>query len=266
MHYVKVKRERIGNCNMCGKVAPLTWDHVPPQGGIELTTVQMQSVYQFLTGTTQGFNVLESQNGVKFRTICQQCNETMGSKYDTVINSFAITVGRYLKTLLTLPTVLSHSTRPAALIRGILGHLVAAKVQPDQVPFDKIVARLVLDESKPIPDDIFIYYWLYPYDCTLTIRDIFITYLPLGVQGYFHCHLIKYFPIAYLVTDRPYFQPLAELTKYRDLSLHDEVAIPIDLRSVRPLNWPETTDDGQVILGGQGLESSVFAVRKRGRP
>jgi hypothetical protein len=265
MHYVKYKRDPSGRCNICGNEGPLTWDHVPPQGGIELKPVEMRSVFQSLTGQTEGFRTLESQNGVKYRTICKRCNETLGTKYDTVINSFAITVGRYLRTLLTLPPIVSHTTRPGALIRGILGHLLAAKAEPDEVPFDKIVAPLVFDETKPIPNDILIYYWLYPYDCSVSLRDFFISYIPLGDKGYYHCHVIKYFPIAYLITDRPFHQPLPELTKYRYLSPHEEAAIPIDLKSVRAPNWPETTDNGQVILGGQSMMNSIFATPKKKR-
>ncbi|HUI31801.1 MAG TPA: hypothetical protein VLX91_16450 [Candidatus Acidoferrales bacterium] len=225
----------------------------------------MRSIFQLLTGATEGYKFVESQNGAKYRTICKQCNEIMGSKYDTVINSFAISVGKYLRTALTLPPVLNHPTRPGALIRGILGHLIAVKVQHDQVAFDKNVAPAVLDESSPLPDDVFVYYWLYPYETSIVIRDLFISYVPLGVKGFFLCHLLKYFPVAYLVTDKPFFRSLPELTNYRALSPRDEVAIPIYLKSVMPLNWPETTDDCHVLLGGESLQNSVFAVPKRGK-
>ena len=42
--YRKFKRRRIGPCNICGVVGPLSWDHVPPKGGIELEPVEIDRV------------------------------------------------------------------------------------------------------------------------------------------------------------------------------------------------------------------------------
>jgi len=262
MHYIKVRREPIGACNICGISGPLTWDHVPPKGGIELAPVHMKSIFQNLTGTFEGFKTLESQNGVKYRTICKPCNEKMGQKYDPVINSFALSVGRYLKTLLTLPTVINHTTKPAALIRGLLGHLIAAKVQHDEVIFDKQVAPLVFNESKSIPDNIHIFYWIFPYDFSCTLRDMAITQLTDPKKAIHFCHVIKYFPIGYLISDQPSYEGLDELTKYKNLKTQEETAIPIRLKPIRPSNWPEMVDDTRIIFGGQALSNSIFATRK----
>ncbi len=262
MYYVEIKRKREGVCNICGKTESLTWDHVPPKGGIELTSMQMQSVFSILAGNQKDVKYTESQNGVKYRTICKICNETMGRLYDTTINEFAISVGRYLKSQLTLPPIIYHKTRPAALIRGVLGHLIASKIERDEALFDKRMAPLIFDSTKQIPSDIHIYYWIFPYGCSVTIRDMAIHLIFGPPKNIFFCHFIKYFPIAYMVSDKSPYKGVDELTQFREASLEDEIAIPIRLNDIKPANWPEMVDDTKIIIGGQSMANSIFATRK----
>ena len=99
--YLKVKREKTSYCNICGNMDSLTWDHVPPQVGIEVTPLEQKTILQHLVsdGSNKKYHI--SQNGLKFRTLCKKCNnELLGKKYDPILNEFAIGVGRYIKTKL----------------------------------------------------------------------------------------------------------------------------------------------------------------------
>ena len=129
MHYLKLKRDKNGTCNICHGQGPLSWDHVPPKGGIQCTSVQIRSIFSVLTGETRDFKPTYSQNGLKYRTICKPCNETIGHKYDSALNEFSLSVGKYLGTSLTLPPTIQHPTKPAALIRSVLAHILAAKIK-----------------------------------------------------------------------------------------------------------------------------------------
>lgn len=142
MYYSTIKRGKTGTCNLCLEEKALSWDHVPPKGGINLTPVEIDTVFQVFAGDASTRMVRESQNGVKFRTICSDCNSLLGFRYDPIINDFAITVGRYLNSNLHFPEIISHRTRPAALMRGLLGHLIAAKNEIDKVKFDIQVSLL----------------------------------------------------------------------------------------------------------------------------
>ena len=97
MHYAKSKREKISVCNLCREVKALSWDHVPPKGGIDIGPVEMETVFEIMTGDRDKPKLSESQNGVKYRTICSDCNSLLGREYDPTINDFAKSVGRYLK-------------------------------------------------------------------------------------------------------------------------------------------------------------------------
>ena len=111
MHYVKLKRGSVDHCNICRNQTTLSWDHVPPQSGIELTPVEQTTILHLLTAKKNEELYSISQNGVKFRTICTYCNNTLlGLRYDPVLNEFAIGVGRFLKTTLEMPSIIKYET------------------------------------------------------------------------------------------------------------------------------------------------------------
>lgn len=266
MYYAKpkTKREKVGRCNICTQEKSLSWDHVPPKGGIELTAVEMETVFQVFTHEPGKRQLQESQQGVKFRTICAECNSLLGHKYDPVLNDFSISVGRYLKSVLTFPSIINLRTRPGALMRGLLGHLIAAKTDFDETVFDEQVREYFFDEWKSVPTGIHLFYWLYPYIQTVIMRDFAMP----AVRGNFGrgagvFHTLKYFPIAYLVTNLSKYEGLFELTQYRNLGSDDETEIPIQLNRIEHPFWPEMVDDGNILLGSKSGASSVSARPRR---
>lgn len=268
MHYAKSKRDKRSICNLCRDVKDLSWDHVPPKGGVELTTVQMQTILNLMTTDQEKPALRESQCGMKFRTICSDCNSYLGSEFDPVINDFAISIGQYLQSNLTPPDKVSHKTKPQRLMKAILGHLVAAKVDIEDTLFDRQAREYVLDISATLPEGINIFYWMYLHDCSITIRD-FVMFTPRGTfQEPAIFQTLKYFPVAYLCCDKPEYASLDCLSWYREAGIDDEIEIPIDLRRVEHSCWPETPsdEDNNVFFGGQSASNSVHATPRRRLP
>jgi len=262
MYYVKTKREKVGKCNICTKIKPLSWDHVPPKGGISLSTMEMENLFHVFTRKKETRKIRESQNGIKFRTICKECNEFFGVNYDTVVNDFSISVGRYLKTQIFLPPMLHHKTKPARLIRGILGHLLAAKAEFDDVIFDQQVRDFIFDLNAAIPENIHLFYWVYPYDCTIILRDFGMPAVRGSFKDIGFFQTLKSFPVAYLVSDQLQYEKLFELTKYRNCGIDEEIEIPIQLNRVEHHYWPEMVDRGNLLFGGQAVAGSITAIPK----
>jgi hypothetical protein len=114
------------------------------------------------------------------------------------MNNFAIEIGRYLNSGLPLPRIVNHPVKIQRLLKALLGHLLAAKVDIENTHFDQLAREYVLDASAPLPEAIHVFYWLYPYDCSVTIRD-FGMFTPRGTfnePAVFQT--LKYFPLAYL--------------------------------------------------------------------
>jgi len=202
----------------------------------------------------------ESQNGVKYRTICKECNEYLGQNFDPTLNEFAQSVTTYLRTTIHLPKTVHHKTKPKRLIKAVLGHLVAAKADLEDTAFDRAAREYVLDASGELPRDIHIFYWPYPYLCSITIRD-FAMFVPRGTfnePAMFQT--MKYFPIAYLVCSKPSYSGLNSLSMYQDSSLDEEIEIPIPLDRVEDAQWPEAPHGkNNVFFGGQSAVDAIVA-------
>jgi hypothetical protein len=127
------------------------------------------------------------------------------------------------------------------------------------VKFDHAMRKIVFDDDKLIPDDLNIFYWIYPFEQSVVIRDSLMPSQRGNFNNFSLFHSLKYFPIAYLVSDSKSYENLPELTKYCTKELDGENEIPIYLDRVERPEWPEIVDDGNIFMGGQSMESSLIA-------
>lgn len=258
MPYNKIKKSRIDICNICLLKKPLSWDHVPPKGGITLSSVEIKNIFDSLGGRIDPqFDI--SQNGVKYRTICSDCNSKIGSEFDPILNKLNSTISLFLKSTLVLPKVTYLKTKPIRLIKSILGHLVAAKVNIDDVVLDKQIRNFIFNDEATIPPEINIFYWIYPYDNIIIMRDFATLSKPGDKSSFSFCHLLKYFPVAFMVTTSSEFRNLESLTKYRDLSIDEEVEIKVNLNLIKEWNWPEKVDKNNMIFLSETTQKGIIA-------
>ena len=215
--YIKNKRDKVGICNICLKEKKLSWDHVPPKGSVEITEVEIENIFNKITSSNNKRQYKLSQNGLKFRTICKKCNEKIGELYDPGINEFSKGVGSYLKSNLYLPPKIYYKAKPIKIIRGVLAHLLSAKIEVDEVNIDKTIRDFIFDLKKPIPTNLHVFYWTYPYENTEILRDFGMPRLRGQWGTYTLFNTIKFFPIAYLITDIPNYESLPELTVFNHL-------------------------------------------------
>ncbi len=232
----------------------LSWDHVPPKGGIEVTKIQIEPLYKQLADKKRNFTI--SQNGLKYRTICQDCNSLLGSNYDPVLNDFSINIGRHLGSKLHLPENINHLTSPAALLRGILGHLLATRVEDSETVFEEKMRTFLLNENESLSEDIHVFYWIFPYECTIVSRDFIMPAIRGNYKKFGYFNILKFFPIAYLITDLEKYENLNELTQFRNLKNNDTDEIAVNLKDIKNPRWPESiTPENIVLLGEEGMKS-----------
>jgi hypothetical protein len=258
-HYVKVKRDKKDICNICKSKALLTWDHVPPQRGIDITPVEQETILERLTASKDDRQYLISQNGVKYRTICKDCNDRLGRQYDPIMNDFARGIGRFLHATLHLPEIIQYETKPNRLIRAICGHLLAAKGELENTKVDEVMRNFIFDEASDFPNGLKILYWVYPYSYIVLIRDIVMPAIRGNFDRYGFFSIIKYFPIGYILCDLDGYEGLNDLSFYFTSNLDELASIPIPLKQIRHPQWPEIVDDGNIVAGGRSVKSSIFA-------
>lgn len=251
-----------GPCAICGIPADLTLDHVPPKGATRITAVEMRDLTARLSmDGTQGRCEL-SQDGVKFRTICPRCNnERLGAGADLELVKLCNHADTVLRSSLVLPPSFAAEVRPMRVLRAVAGHLLATEVgRRPAGPFERGMADFFLDTRLPPPRELECFYWPYPYNDQVIIRDVGLTRLGHGKAPLIF-KLLKFYPLAFMLTwqrDASAWNfRMPDLAAFRRLSNDDVAFVPIDLRAVPAQRWPEApTDDSAVMYAGKPLHAT----------
>ncbi len=256
MRYVKHKREKVGECTICRGVGELTWDHIPPQVAGNVDPVMLVSAMTAISGHAQEDRPLISQNGYKIRSICKACNETIGQEYDPTIGALCASITRYLESPLTLPSAASFDTVPARLLRGLLAHILSAKLSPTTGIVDQDIREYLADHTRSLNPVWHLYYWLYPHASISILRDFAMMVPTRSGREVAFCSVMKFPPIAMLLTDAKQFYDLPDLCTFSHFGIDDPGRVHMSFATVRPVDWPEGTDhSGFIVTGDSGTKS-----------
>lgn len=254
------KKDKV--CNICQKEKELSVDHVPPQSCPPAKSrVTSKLLYKMIGDTS--FRPRQDQSGVTFKTICSDCNNLLGSRYDWALGELARTIESFVESNLSLLDFFEVECQPNAVIRSILGHLLAAKTETDEVIIDGLIRPSVIDPSIPIHDDIHMLYWVYPYEETVILRDFCMPEVRGRFQDFGFFNLIKFYPLAFLVTHQlSSYEALSSLHQFNQLLPSEKRNVQINLRSTRHSRFPEECSDDNFLALGRTARDSVHSVPK----
>lgn len=233
-YYEKKKRKnKVDNCNICGNVLPLTWDHVPPKFCFNDGTVKYNSMMGF---HNQKYKKTISQNGIKFRTICDDCNNRLlGAEYDREYKKLVECLyNLYITPGETAQYVIIQGLKINRIARAIVGHLLAAREDYFVGGIENELRKFVLDKKALPPTELKLLYYTYIYNTVMIIRDIVPT--KFGNQDYKipSCFMscLNTFPMAFiLASDCKDDCGLYDMFELCTENIDEEIDIKIDLLS-----------------------------------
>ena len=247
-------------CNICEQKRNLTDDHIPPRCCGNDKAIVARRIYaeELIARQVDA----KSNNGLKWRTLCRQCNGDLIGRWDPALGEFTKQTEAIISPSLALPQRLNMNIRGGAVLRSLLGHVVAAKTQGDAVPLDAKIRDYLLDRAALDPK-IGVYCWLYPYRPIVVARDF--TWVEVEGEGGASPGLatvIKFYPLAVLVLDASvkgqsnsnYMTPLHPFAG-TDENL--ETAIEILRQPIFHPGWPERAMGNHLVLGGRTYVDSV---------
>jgi hypothetical protein len=255
---VKFKADKEGYCNICGKPSQLTRDHIPPQGCVEPTPVELRTLTQYLSEPSEKPTI--SQSGLNIFSICGHCNNTLlGTEYDPELIEVSKQVASMVRVQrelgLSLPEKIDLSVKPQRLIRSVVGHILAGKLPipgkpPISAPFPDALRNYFNNPSSNIPDKLEVYYWVYPSNKQIVINSLAIG-SAMGEGFIAGSCLLKFFPLAFwIVWDKPASFPInfTRISQDKLKGLDETCEIVLDLRNIPPLNYPEVPGEGRYIM------------------
>ncbi|MEW8051416.1 MAG: hypothetical protein AB2809_13675 [Candidatus Thiodiazotropha sp.] len=237
-----------GYCVICGEYGKLTRDHVPPKRCNNLNDIEIKALMSDENSDKAGPT---SQGGMHFKTLCGVCNsERLGIKYDPSLvdlsNEITSLVQGAKRRNIVLPKKIYPIIQPQRIARSVVGHALAA-IAVDETreglrssPISDLLRYYFLDEESHMPDNLEIYYWLYPSRKQVVIKGMGKRYL--GIDGVVVGHVLKFLPLGFWIV---YNKPsnininLANLVKRKDMGLSEREQIEIDLYSAPSIKFPE---------------------------
>ena len=248
-----------GICNLCLNYFPsLTDDHVPPKGSIKPRKVGLKKLSNFVNPVDPRIKDKISQNGVKFPTLCNQCNNRrLGKELDPALNDFSRRIAHIMRNAerLTFPSKVPISCKPQQIVRSIFGHLLASELREDMTsapaagPKRDLMRRYVMDPILDLPQEFNVFFWPFCADYQVMLSGTAMLKNNQIIKGDF----LKYFPLAFWIT---YEAPISILSNMRDYELlvrassfneEREIFVKTGFQgSIRP-DWPEFPGDDEIL-------------------
>lgn len=242
-------------CNICGKELKMSRDHVPLKSLGNRGTVTIKSHHAWFP-----IKSVTRQNGIVYRTICAECNNTLGSLYDPYYKKFYDEVARFADIVLKTQIILNSytveiDTIPSLLARSLIGHILATKIHQNG-PFMDELREYVLNPSSSLPDSLHLYVWFYADSHYKILPEYVIIKLTEPIEIYYY-YIIKSYPCAYMLTnDGLPYKGLTDLLRYKN---GEKTKVSLDLLYHPKPDWPESDfvgrNDQSVLIGANNLNS-----------
>lgn len=273
--YKKVKKEKVDFCNICGKKTDLTWDHVPPKFCFNDVSIKYNSMMEKVKLNRKQ---TISQNGVRYRSICSKCNNTLlGAKYDPEYKKLVdLLYNLYITPGECGQYVIIKGLKINKICRAIVGHFLAAREDYCTSEIEKDMREYFLNENVLPPKTYKLLYYTYIYNTIMIIRDIVPRYLGTNMDYRVPSSLmscINSFPMAFIVTkDCDDTCELYDMFELCTTNIDEEIDLKIDLlsylypnhRCARDPYWPCNVNDSEtgtsfVLMSDTGNKDSVFS-------
>jgi hypothetical protein len=245
-------------CNLCRAEATLSWDHVPPRACGNDVPVNVSRLFEPLYVIQRPSS--RSYNGLRYETLCVPCNGGL-SRFDHAFGELVRQIKVQLRKMNRASGVAAVQAKPAAVLRSVLSHILAAKRTTDNVSLDAAV-RSYLDGGQ-LDSAIRLYFWPYPFYETVVARDF--TFVD-HVNGYSLNGIgsvMKFFPLAFMLTDASSQLSFDRLDQYAALSLDETADVSINFDMVMDPAWPERPDRMRSVAGGAAFAEAVSSLEGR---
>lgn len=251
----------IGVCSICKQEGKLSDDHIPPKScGNNGRSLYISFTPEYLqSGSIKKQKI--SQNGLKFRTICPRCNNELGAKYDKDLFLFR----QFILSIISNSKI-DMKYNELNVIKGILGHLLAASELDESIPANDI-RKFYFDDNLNCMKEFLSKYSLlcfyYPYRESIFILKNYVPIdfsgqdkIPEGMISSFY-----FYPFAFVFCDKTTKFPSKDLL---NLLLGGNVIFSAKdwvypNGDIRPETWPALVDNNGHAFVASGLsKDSVF--------
>ena len=259
MPYINKKRGSIDNCNICTKKRKLSRDHVPPKSCFNTGSFECNTMFPEVVDYTQ-----KSQNGIKFRTICEQCNNELLGQYDKALKTFFDFICQIVTSTIKLPYRVTYSGEINKITRSVIGHMLAMRPDFIESPIENSLRQYFLNPGNKRPTDWNLHFAVYPYNSIQILRDSFCaevigkTTFPPDIIS-----ILKFFPMSFILSESTKFGNYQNLTNLCTDNINEVIQIPINLYNcyddaghLYSKDWPLRGKNSLALLNDETIRFS----------
>lgn len=268
-----------GHCVICGTFGPLTKDHVPPKGCAEITN----SVLRRLTMETDGGKLTETavriQGGLKFRTICGECNnKRLGSIYDPELKSFVDGVREGLQNAglnVVLPRWVRAQANLHLIAKSVIGHILAShsvadtEVWRSDIGASESLRRYFLEPDMAFPPEWRLYCWPYFSRRQIVLRHASWMDVSLNEPSKktVYGHVLKFLPLGFWLVHSQHDEFLIEAQDITPLGIpgNELENIAFDLRRTPHMGFPEQPTGHRIMMFADDQSSMTSPITPRAK-
>lgn len=256
---VQNRGPKVGFCAICGDKGPLSKDHVPPRGCNNLNDVEISALLPSENTAKVG---ITSQGGTHYRTLCGTCNSTrLGTYYDPALIDLSneittLSLGAKRREII-LPRTIHPFIRPQRIARAVVGHVLAGLAVEEtsqgllSSPINDSLRNYFLDETAELPNNLEIYYWVYPSRRQVLIKNVGKSLINnSGKREVVFGHIFKFLPLGFWLVFNSSNQKselVKPLVRDKNMTLDCMDQVDINLYRVPPLDFPEVPKGDEFI-------------------
>lgn len=246
--YILTVRGTHGPCALCGHYSKLTENHVPPEAVGNYDSWLAQSYMTATASDQELFFGRRFSGGVRFRTLCEPCNNSLGGSEDKALVAFYNQVRSLVSSPIRLPPVMQVAAKPNLILRGLLAHIASANDDGIPTQFDNEARDIFFKKRSLRLSSWNMFYWLYLREEMFLMRDAFLTKWSPTVE-LDHVQILKAPPLAFMFSQQPRFHGLPNMMQFIQARDEEEIDVPIMLaRRDRHPMWPIVPMNNQIIL------------------
>lgn len=267
MYRKKIKKDRVDICNICGKVKPLTWEHVPPQCCDNNGEFKINKLFNIDNINEK----LDSQNGIKYRTLCDNCNNNiLGANADIAFEDFYKKVKLFCQDLKKLTDEAIININLVQVLKCLFGKLLAMDEFFATDNISKAMREFILEDKIDF-DNLHVYFWIYPYNTSIQARlhvSRQVGGIKYNTEGLIS--LLYFYPLAFVVSSQKEKLIMVDLMSYVDfenpfisLKISPMASINPFTNQLLPFNFLDVVDDGHMIMTSEKNNNKIARRRMR---
>lgn len=256
-----VGKNKYALCSICELKRKMSEDHIPPKCcGNNGKVYYRRFSPEYIGKQAKPLRDLYSQNGIKFRYICSDCNNLLGTKYDDELGDFKNIILKIIN-----GNKEEYQINVDKIVKSVIGHFLASS-ERDNCTHSVAMRDYFFDR---VVDDFYnnysLYVYFYPYkEQVFIMKEYMVVDLQNTNINNYLLSSLYFYPFAFVFSEKRFDKNGTDLLEFvkgkTNLKISTSDWYYEDGR-IKEFSWPAVVTGFKGVIGGSATKDSVFDVK-----